>query len=298
MTFVQIEYFLEAARQKNITKAAETLFVSQQVISRQIQAIEKELDIKLMERTNKGIELTEAGKHLYRVWEKIIKEHDAALETAKILDEKETKFKVRIGIQDVPKIMDYMIPIFTQYTQENQNVEVDYYFGNPVWLYEKLKSNKIDIMIAFSSEIEDLENMWRVEYGTTGIRFGIIASIYTPLGKKDMIELKDLENTTLFIPETTYSRDAAERTLKYLERHGCKSKNIKFFDSLSALEMAVSMGQGVAVAYNALFRNDNKNLKFYEWDNIMGDKETEIVLVGENEKYYEVAKDMKKTFVR
>ena len=297
MTFVQIEYFLEVARQKNITKAAETLFVCQQVISRQIQSIEKELDIKLMERTNKGIDLTEAGKHLYTVWEKLLKEHEAAVETSKILDEK-AKFKVRIGIQDVHKIMDYMIPIFTQYTQEKQNVEVDYYFGNPVWLYEKLKSNKIDIMIAFSSEIEDLENMWRVEYGTMGIRFGIIASIYTPLGKKDVIELKDLENTTLFIPETTYSRDAAERTLKYLEKRGCEPKKVKFFDNLSALEMAVSMGKGVAVAYHALFRNDNKNLRFYEWDNIMDDKETEIVLIGKNEKYYEIAKDMKKTFVR
>ena len=40
-----MDYFIEVARQGSFRKAAQKLFVSQQGISRQIMAIEKELDL-------------------------------------------------------------------------------------------------------------------------------------------------------------------------------------------------------------------------------------------------------------
>lgn len=44
MTKIQILYFLEAARRKNITHAANALYVSQQVVSRQIRNMEEEIE--------------------------------------------------------------------------------------------------------------------------------------------------------------------------------------------------------------------------------------------------------------
>lgn len=65
MNFRQLEYFTTAARLKSISKAAQELHVAQPPVSRQIALLEDELGVCLFLRTNKGIELTEAGQSLY-----------------------------------------------------------------------------------------------------------------------------------------------------------------------------------------------------------------------------------------
>ena len=65
MNFRQLEYFTTAARLKSISKDAQELHVAQPPVSRQIALLEDELGVCLFLRTNKGIELTEAGQSLY-----------------------------------------------------------------------------------------------------------------------------------------------------------------------------------------------------------------------------------------
>lgn len=61
MTISQIQYFLAVARELSFSKAAESLFVSQPAVSRQVLLLEQELDAELFQRTNQGITLTDAG---------------------------------------------------------------------------------------------------------------------------------------------------------------------------------------------------------------------------------------------
>ena len=48
MTITQIECFVEAANMGSISKAGTNLFISQQTVSRQIKALETELDMPLL----------------------------------------------------------------------------------------------------------------------------------------------------------------------------------------------------------------------------------------------------------
>ena len=58
--------FEAAARHLSFTKAAEELFITQSAVSRQIQALEERLGVKLFVRRNRGLALTEAGQQMYR----------------------------------------------------------------------------------------------------------------------------------------------------------------------------------------------------------------------------------------
>lgn len=57
--------FYEVGKQKNITKASNTLFISQPAITQQIKKLENELNYKLFYRTKYGVEFTTEGEKLF-----------------------------------------------------------------------------------------------------------------------------------------------------------------------------------------------------------------------------------------
>ena len=58
--------FYIVANEKSFSKAAEVNFTSQPSLSRNIQILEQELNLKLLNRSNKGIFLTKDGELLYK----------------------------------------------------------------------------------------------------------------------------------------------------------------------------------------------------------------------------------------
>lgn len=61
MDIRQLKYFLEVVKQKSITKAAESLHISQPALSKMMKGLEEELGMTLIVRTNKTNEVTDAG---------------------------------------------------------------------------------------------------------------------------------------------------------------------------------------------------------------------------------------------
>ena len=67
-----LRYFLAVAREQNMTEAANVLHVTQPTLSRQIADLERELGVKLFERTNRSCMLTGAGMRLRQRAEEIV----------------------------------------------------------------------------------------------------------------------------------------------------------------------------------------------------------------------------------
>ena len=98
MTFSQINYFLTLAACLNYTEAATKLFISQSALSRSIASLEKELDVKLLIRNYHSVELTKAGKILYREMNEIMENIDEVLNRVTEADKKSGSFI--IGVLD------------------------------------------------------------------------------------------------------------------------------------------------------------------------------------------------------
>src|SRR5690242_18829772 len=58
----QLRYFVAVAEEQNLTRAAERLGMQPPPLSRQIRAIEREINAQLFSRKARGVELTEAGR--------------------------------------------------------------------------------------------------------------------------------------------------------------------------------------------------------------------------------------------
>ncbi|PFH87652.1 LysR family transcriptional regulator [Bacillus sp. AFS088145] len=66
MNFEQMKYIVEASKEGSISRAADNLYVSKSGLSQGISMLESELGVKIFDRTNTGIKLTNAGERVVR----------------------------------------------------------------------------------------------------------------------------------------------------------------------------------------------------------------------------------------
>lgn len=72
MDFHQLRVFVEVARQKNFSRAAEKIFLTQPTVSTHIKALEKEIGTPLLLRGQRELQLTDAGKVLFRYAQQLL----------------------------------------------------------------------------------------------------------------------------------------------------------------------------------------------------------------------------------
>lgn len=76
MNLKQLNYFVKIIEAQNMTRAAEGLHIAQPALSQQITLLEEELEVKLLNRSSRGIQATQQGDLLYRHAKTILRQVD------------------------------------------------------------------------------------------------------------------------------------------------------------------------------------------------------------------------------
>jgi len=104
MEFKQLESFAAVVRLRSFTRAAEQLYISQPTISTHIRALEEELNMRLILRTTKSIEVTAEGQKLYEYAVNILQLRDRMLQECS----SEAKRIIHLGASTIPSA--YILP--------------------------------------------------------------------------------------------------------------------------------------------------------------------------------------------
>ena len=187
-----LRYFLETAREGNMTRAAERLFISQPTMSKQLKELENELGAKLFIRSNYSIRLTEAGMLL----------RDRAEDILSLVDKTEAEFKsleetnsgdIFVGAPE-SEAMSLFAEAVHSLQKNYPKIRCNIYSGNLSDVCERLDKGLLDFAIVMSYVDLSKYNYLELPMKDT---WGILMRKDDPLAGKNSFEASDLDKLPL-----------------------------------------------------------------------------------------------------
>lgn len=194
--------FCEVVKYKNISKTAESMYISQSAITQSIQKLETVLGGKVFYRNKNGVELTEEGKNLYEY----IKDSIETMSNAENIFSKYInleKGKIRIGGGN-SLLSSLIFDPFLTFIKKYPDIDVSISSGITDNLMQKLANGELDIVV--------LNLPYKnKKYANVEI-IPLKMSSYCFFASKQYIkehpikELEELKNHTLILPKAPSSK--------------------------------------------------------------------------------------------
>lgn len=237
MEIRHLRYFVAIAEAGSLMKASERLHVAQPALSVHVSNLEVELGVRLVERSNRGITLTEEGQLLYERALTMLQYHEEAIMTLK---SRKTVAEGSVSI-GVPSTLPGLIgpELYRSMKQELPSVSLYMVEASTAALYEWLQDGKIDFAILFSIPEDvglDVTPLYSEDFSLVGLP--------DERGNED-IEFADLLQHELVMPcsATSWRKildlAAEERGMRLTPRFET--------ESMTALRSIAMSGEGVAV---------------------------------------------------
>ena len=156
MNTIQLQCFVAVAEKLNYAKAAEEVHMSQPAVTKKIQSLEEELEIRLFERDTRHVSLTYAGKQFYSNAKSILLQEQNAIASISQL-KAESKRALVIGCHNA-EIYGYLGPVLSRVYKETEDIKPDIVDAPFQALNLSLIAQSVDIVIG-TYEMMDLAGM-------------------------------------------------------------------------------------------------------------------------------------------
>lgn len=207
----QLETFLRVADAGSFNKAAEEAYITPTAVIKQINLLENSLDVKLFERTHRGLVLTKAGKSLYQDTKYIIQYcKDAVTRAKNAMQENENVIRIGSSPMTPAQLLMQLWPGIQAHCTSIK-FEIVPFENTPENAREILANlgRKIDVVGGiFDETMLDLRSCAGLEL--TREPFCCAVSIHHPLAAKDRLKLSDLYGENLLLMHRGWSQHVDE----------------------------------------------------------------------------------------
>lgn len=249
-----LRYFLEAAREGNITKAAGRLHISQPTLSRQLKELEEELGKKLFIRSNYSIKLTDEGMLLRKRAEDILDMVDKTTDEFKSLDDINGG-DIHIGCAESENIK-YFSRIMKKIQEKYPRIRCHFYSSGTNAVNERIERGLLDFAIIVQEVDLSKYNYLKMPSSDT---WGLIMRKDSPLAQKPFIQPEDLLDHPLICSRQSMT----EEMQKWLGEMLDKLNIIATYDLLFNASVMVREGLGYALGFdNIIYTGQESPLCF------------------------------------
>lgn len=214
----KFETFLEVCDSRNFTKAAKKLSLTQPAVSQHIKHLEEELNIKLFNRSENGLDLTPEGKIVLKYVKRIKILHINLHK--ELLDEKLNIKHLKIGLTPTAE-SNIITNVLAKYSTVKSNLLISITSDTIKKLYNKLKNYEIDLAI-IDGKFQDSE-LNSILLDTDNLILAVSNS--NPLANKQVVTLDELKHEKLIL------RSIKSGTRELFENHlHSNNESIQSFD--------------------------------------------------------------------
>lgn len=197
-----LRYFLTVAREENITRAAESLHITQPSLSKQLMELEEELGKQLLVRGKRKLTLTDDGVLLRKRAEEIV----ALMEKTEQELSADTALGGKVSIGGLPgkKVLHAAAELHA----EHPEVCFDFYSGDACEVVERLDHGSLDFAVL-------LEPVDAVKYDYVSLgeraRWGLIMPGSCEFAMKPVVKRDDICSVPLIL----HKRVGLQRTIEH-----------------------------------------------------------------------------------
>lgn len=238
-------YFIVVAETGSITKAAQELYVTQSMLSKNIILLEQQLDARLLERDSRKLSLTRAGQFVYTKWKSLIKAYCNQLDAISRMAE-DTPEVIRIGCFPALDAVAFLRPYTDRLQSQFQSLFIEVLRMNNTRLFEHLNSEKADLLFTLEKDIPQKSGMYmhrRVARLTT------VAILRTdhPLACRKLLCFSDLRGQHLLFADPGGALSRRDWFPAFCMRHEIDPNDVRMVNNdLTAVLNAIG-GHGVAL---------------------------------------------------
>lgn len=240
-----LKTFLEVVRLKSFSEAAKHLGISQPAVSFQIQRLERDLVVRLIDRSEKGITLTEAGKRFRRFAESVIEGQERLLFDLELLRE-EVAGTLAIAASTIPG--EYLVaPILGKFRTEHPAVAARVAVFDSVAVMEKVSQGEYDIGFCGASP----EGFPLSSFKMASDVLELVVPPQHPFARRDSVALMELIGEPwLFREETSGTQRSLARLLHQAGFDLQQCTPVLVLGSTQSVVSAVEAGLGIAFVSN------------------------------------------------
>ena len=238
MIDLKIKTLLTVAEEKNFTKAANKLNLTQPAVSHQIKELEDELQEQLFIRKKGDIIPTPIGDIVLNYARKFVAMHNKMLDDIK----HNHKINIKLGIThtaDSNKITE----IIGSYLINNPGLSVTIITDTTNNLYKMVENYELDLAI-----VDNKKNV-KLNYLPLDTDYLVcVVNNNSPLAKKKIVTLKELKKENLILRlDSSYTRKLFESTLESINESINSFKIILELDNIETIKDLVRKDMGVSI---------------------------------------------------
>ena len=145
MEFRQLRYLLTLAETRNMTRAAEKLYISQSALSHYLKCVEDELGVQLFDRSTNPMSLTQAGRCYMDSARAILLENEQLQKELRDITEHMSGKLVLGSSRDRAS---YMMPRFLpEFARRYPGIELEVFTASGQKLFEALREGRVDMVL-------------------------------------------------------------------------------------------------------------------------------------------------------
>lgn len=254
MLYRQIQIFLEVANCLNFTRAAENLYMTQQAVTKQIAALEKEIGVPLFYRTTRTVALTETGQILRDDFSDINRRIETSIEKVRGLEKGKRK-SMAIGFLSCLSREDYIVPIMEMLDREFPEYFFDTHLLDFVELRNEIHDKVLDLCITSSNDWM----LWRNTRARVlcDLPYKVVFSRKLPLAMKQHFSIEDLKDyDQVVLPDKNLVSGAVDWARKIPCRVLIHAPDVR------TMQVRTESGQGFAIMPRSFEGYNSEKLTF------------------------------------